>query len=87
MTMINLQEKDIPVIQSSLDFKKKALEFNIKRYRQRLDELEKRFGMTSKEFIKQFQSGILGDEPHWFEWEYIYEVYEESMKQFNEVKP
>ncbi len=79
--MITIKEKDIPVIKSSLDLKMRTLDFNCRRYRERLKEFEKKYGMNSKEFLKRFKSGKLGDKPQWFEWEYLYEVYEESLKQ------
>ncbi|MFQ5824574.1 MAG: hypothetical protein ACE5JB_11005 [bacterium] len=78
--------KNIPVIKSSLELKMRTLDFNCKRYRERLKEFEKRYGMNSKEFLKQFKSGKLGDEPQWFEWEHVYEVYEESLKHSEKIK-
>lgn len=85
MHKIAVQEKDIPVIKSSLQLKRNSLEFNIKRYRKRLDKFEEQFNLSSKEFLKQFRSGKLGDEPQWFEWEYFLEVYEDSLKQVNQI--
>lgn len=75
----------VPVIKSSLQLKRNALEVNIKRYRKRLDKFEQRFNMSSKEFLEQFKSGKLSDEPQWFEWEYFLEVYGDSLKQVNQI--
>lgn len=85
MHTIAIQEKDIPVIKSSLQLKRNSLEFNIKRYRQQLDKFEEQFNMTSKEFLKQFKTENLGDQAQWFEWEYFLEVYEDSLKQVNQI--
>ncbi len=89
MHTIAIQEKDIPVIKSSLQLKRNSLEFNVKRYRDQLDKFEEQFNMTSKEFLKQFKTGKLGDDAQWFEWEYFLEVYEDSLRlvnQINEIK-
>ncbi|MDM8548786.1 hypothetical protein QUF72_01860 [Desulfobacterales bacterium HSG2] len=29
---------------------------------------ETKYGMGSEEFLRRFESGELGDDPHWFDW-------------------
>ncbi len=85
MHKIDLQERDIPVIKSSLELKKRALEFNLTRYREHLEMFEKQYNMSSKNFLKKFDSGELGDDPQWFEWQYFIGVFEESVLLLNHI--
>jgi hypothetical protein len=52
----------------------KHLEFNLRKYQDRLAQFEQRHGMSSQEFAAKFDAGELGDEAHWFEWQYILEA-------------
>ena len=78
---LNLRQEALPVLKSSLELKRKTLEFNLEHYRERLRDFEKRFGMSSSEFISKFNKGELGDDQHWFEWEYLVEAYQETKRQ------
>jgi DNA-binding SARP family transcriptional activator len=46
---------------------------NIKEISAELKEFEKRFGMSSEECYRRFESGELGDEGDFFEWIGLYE--------------
>ena len=78
---LSLQQEALSVVKSSLELKKKSLEFNLEHYRKRLQEFERKYGMNSTEFLARFNEGELGDDPQWFEWEYLVEVYQETKKQ------
>jgi len=38
-------------------------------FREKLNSLELQYGMTTAEFQRRFDSGELGDEPQWFDWD------------------
>ncbi len=46
---------------------------NIKEISTELKEFEKKFGMSSEECYRRFESGELGDEGDFFEWAGLYE--------------
>lgn len=37
--------------------------------------------MDSQTFATRFRQGELGDEPDWFEWEYVLQAYQETVRQ------
>ena len=52
MSPLTLREEVIPLVRSSLGLKRKALEFNLRRYQDRLAQFEQRHGMSSQEFAE-----------------------------------
>ena len=81
LAKLTIQEEALPVIKSSLDMKRKALEFNLHRYESRLADFERRHQMTSEQFSARFEAGELGDDADWFEWEFVISAYQETMQQ------
>jgi hypothetical protein len=45
---------------------------NQKTYLSRLKELEIRHEMTTAEFVTKFNAGEIGDEPDWFDWDFLH---------------
>jgi len=76
-----LQQETIPIIKSSLAMKRRALEFSLQKYSKRLAAFEQRYGMDSEEFVSRFEAGELGDEPDWFEWQYLLDAHRETQRQ------
>ena len=64
-------EEALPLVASSLEMKRRALEFGVVSYRERLGALERESGMTTDEFVARFQAGDLGDDARYFSWEYL----------------
>lgn len=85
MSPLTLREEVIPLVKSSLGLKRRALEFNLRKYQDRLAQSEQRHGMSSKEFAK-FDAGELGDEAHWFEWQYVLEAQQGTQRQLELLK-
>jgi hypothetical protein len=48
-------------------------EYMLERFRNKLEEFEERYDMSSEEFIEKFKSGELGDDEDFFEWYAIYQ--------------
>jgi hypothetical protein len=77
MDTITLQWEVVPIVKPSLEMKRKALEFGLGRYKERLIALERQYEMTSEDFATKFNGGELGDDADWFEWQYLLEVLSE----------
>jgi len=83
MPTITLDNQTIESIRSSLDFKKSILSMNRKAYLSRLKELETRHGMTNAEFVTKFNAGEIGDEPDWFDWDFLLRALNRINKELN----
>jgi hypothetical protein len=81
VSTLTLKEEAIPLVRSGLTMKKMALEFNLRRYSERLKHFEERHSMDSTTFASRFDQGELGDEADWFEWEYNLDAYRETLRQ------
>ena len=79
-TMV-MQSDAVLVVRSSLDMKRKALEFNLRQYQARLATFERQHQMTSEQFAFKFSAGELGDDAEWFEWEFALDAYRETTRQ------
>jgi len=42
--------------------------------------------MISQEFAAKFEGGELGDDAEWFEWQYIFDAYNETNRQLELLK-
>lgn len=78
---ITLDQDALSMIQSSLAMKRKALEFSLAQYKKQLEAFEKHYDMTSDQFARKFQAGELGDQAHWFEWEFVLDACQETAQQ------
>lgn len=81
VTTLTLQPQAVPLLKAGLELKRRALEFGRRRYQERLAAFETRHGFDSQTFSKRFNGGELGDEPDWFEWEYVWESFQETRRQ------
>jgi hypothetical protein len=80
-TNVILQPDAVPVVKSSLEMKRKALEFNLRQYRERLAAFEQTHQMSSRQFADSFRAGKLGDDAMWFEWECVLDAIKETESQ------
>lgn len=78
---LTMQSEAVPVVRSSLDMKRKALEHNLRQYQARLATFEKQYQMTSEQFASKLSAGELGDDAVWFEWEFVLDAYRETTRQ------
>lgn len=56
--------------------------YRIRKFRDysiRLKKFEEEYGMSSEEFKSQFDAGVLGDDPQWFDWLFVFEAYREVL--------
>jgi hypothetical protein len=81
LAKLTIQQEALPVVKSSLEMKRKVLEFNRSRYEIRLADFERRYQMTSEQFAARFETGELGDDADWFEWEFVLNAHREVAQQ------
>ena len=55
-------------------------------YKQELKQFEKKNKMKTKEFVKKFEKGELGDEEKWFDWLFAYKAYKHVKKRLEAFK-
>jgi hypothetical protein len=81
LATVTIRQEALPVVRSSIALKRQALEFNLRSYQARLMEFEKQHRMTSDQFEARFNSGELGDNAEWFEWEFVRDACREAEQQ------
>jgi hypothetical protein len=83
---LTMSQEALPVVKSSLQARRKALEFSLRQYRSRLLGLERQHKMVSEQFATRFGTGELSDDADWFEWEFVLEATREAERQLELVK-
>ncbi len=81
MQQIEIKDEALPILKSGIALKEKLLTTKAKSYLKRLKRFEKRHKMKSEAFVKAFEDGKLGDDAEWFDWLYVYEAYDQIIKQ------
>ena len=81
-----IRQEALPIVRSSLQARRKSLEFSLRQYRARLDGFERQHQMTSEQFATRFGAGELGDDAVWFEWEFVLDAAREAERQLELVK-
>lgn len=56
------------------------------RLREKLETLERRYGLPTEEFYRRFQEGRMGDEMDFFEWAALSEMYGDISKGLAEAE-
>ena len=81
----NMPHETTPTGKSSLDMKQKSFEHNLRQYQARLARFEAQHHMTSDQFAARFNAGELGDNPEWFEWEFMLDARRETARQLTRI--
>lgn len=80
-SLIHVEPEAVPLVRSSIEMKRRALEFSLRRYQQELAAFESAHRMSSEAFDTKFQNGELGDDAVWFEWEFALDGYRATKHQ------
>jgi hypothetical protein len=83
---LTLRQEAVPIVKSSLETRRKSLEFGLRQYRARLAGFEQQHQMASVQFSAKFSAGELGDDAAWFEWEFVLDAMRETEQQLELVK-
>jgi len=76
--ILNLYKDQEVFAQNIIDFQISELKRGIVNIRLDMEEHEKRYQMSSKEFYKNFKNGELDDTEDFMAWAGIYELFEEN---------
>ena len=74
------------LIKSAIENQLRIITFGIAKTRRKLEEMEKRTGMNTKEFYDQFQEGKLGDGIRYIRWAGEYETFGRLNKDLSDLK-
>ena len=83
---LTIRQEAVPIVKSSLEARRKSLEFGLRQYRTRLDGFEQQHQMASEQFATRFGVGEFGDDAAWFEWEFVLDATRETERQLELVK-
>jgi hypothetical protein len=65
MVTIDVSKTDLYSVRSVFSTESNLLNLKIKKYKNRLDTYEKKYGMKTRAFMKRFEDGELGDDEIW----------------------
>jgi len=72
---VSIPEESSEVVIDTLQKEIKRLKDKIESFTKELAIYEKKFNISSEEFIKKFDEGSLGDDQIFFEWQADFETY------------
>lgn len=73
---ISIEKEAILLIKFGLNLEGEILKFGLNEYKRELKYLEKKNKLSTKEFLKRFNSGELGDDEEWFDWLFAHKAYQ-----------
>jgi len=77
-TTLILDQEALSIVKSSLEMKRKALDLKLRQYQERLGAFEQAHRMTSEQFAAKFDTGELGDDSEWFDWEFALDAFRQT---------
>ncbi|MFQ6054461.1 MAG: hypothetical protein ACE5KE_07405 [Methanosarcinales archaeon] len=66
--VLTIEEEFVPIIMESLRRETALIEVKINLVKDEILDFEKKYNISSEEFLKKFESGELGDAQDFFEW-------------------
>jgi len=73
------------LIKSAVENEMKVIKFGIAKTKKKLEELEKKFGMDSDNFYKNFNEGKMGDDLEYIRWAGEYETLQQLQRDYNDL--
>ena len=83
MQTLTMADDALDIVKSSMNLKRRILKSNYDGYKNRLRAFEAKYRMSSKQFIKKYNSGQLGDDQKWFDWLFVYEAFSEINRELS----
>ncbi|MFB6212656.1 MAG: hypothetical protein ABEI53_02455 [Candidatus Magasanikbacteria bacterium] len=85
MSEVEVPDKSLEVVKKSVDREKRITELKLERLRERVESFEGEYGMESDEFRERFESGELGDDKDFMEWDVYLDAIEELEQRREEL--
>ncbi|MCK4736416.1 MAG: hypothetical protein KAT65_28440 [Methanophagales archaeon] len=86
MTTIKIHEEAVDIVKSGLAIEENILKMSLDEYTADLERFERKYKMSSEEFIQKFESGDLGDDAEWFDFLFAYRAYEHVRKKLKLIE-
>ncbi|NIR51862.1 hypothetical protein GWO43_25135 [candidate division KSB1 bacterium] len=86
MQKLEVEKEAVALLKSGLEIEKKLLEQSHEKYKKEIVTFEKEYGMSSKKFFDEFNSGNLGDDEKWFDWLFAYKAYNHAKEKLELAK-
>ena len=83
MQTITVPDGALDVVKSSINLKSRVLKSNHEDYKKRLKAFEIKYGISTKQFLKKYNSGQLGDDQKWFDWLFVCEAFSEISRELS----
>ena len=80
MATIKIHEEAMNIVKSGLAIEENILKMSLDECKKDLESFERKYKMSSEEFIQKFESGDLGDDAEWFDFLFAYRAYEHVRK-------
>lgn len=79
-------ETILKTIDKLMEYKIEQLKKDLKEIKNKLSIFEKKYKMSSKNFIKKFESGELGDDISFIQWSSLYDMYTRIESRLNSIR-
>jgi len=73
------------LVKSAVENELKVISFGIAKTKRKLEELEKRFGMSTGDFYEKFNEGKMGDDLVYIRWAGEYETLQQLQRDHNDL--
>ncbi len=79
MQELKIKDDAFLILKAGLNLQRKLNDIKTEKYFQRLVKFEEKYDMKSDIFIRDFESGKLGDDADWFDWLFVWEAWNKSV--------
>ncbi|MDM8544397.1 hypothetical protein QUF75_07615 [Desulfococcaceae bacterium HSG7] len=80
MQELKIKDDAFLILRAGLNLQRKLNDIKTEKYFQRLVKFEEKYDMKSDIFIRDFESGKLGDDADWFDWLFVWEAWNKSVE-------
>ncbi len=80
MQELKIKDDAFLILRAGLNLQRKLNDIKTEKYFQRLVKFEEKYDMKSDIFIRDFESGKLGDDSDWFDWLFVWEAWNKSVE-------
>ncbi len=80
MQQLKIKDDAFLILRAGLNLQRKLNDIKTEKYFQRLIKFEEKYNMKSDTFIRDFESGKLGDDADWFDWLFVWKAWNKSVE-------
>lgn len=81
-----VEKAALPSLQESIHIGREVLEKKLAAYKNRIRKFEETRGMDTETFVRLFESGKLGDDKEWIEWDHFSNVVKVLQKKIHDLE-